>query len=131
MVQNHRGLIEDFRQKNAEFTKKTVKTESNPCQSFQSLEDVEKVISSTEIDFFVIFFYNNYLFLKICVQLRHVAKEVEEKKTRSASILEKKEIFQRQKKQILVDLRLWKQNRPFISADFTNNTIIYNLLPIG
>lgn len=44
LVQNHRGLTEEFRQKNEEMSKKVAKAPSTSFQSFESLEDVEKVL---------------------------------------------------------------------------------------
>lgn len=62
--------------------------------------------------------------------MQHAAKEVEEKKTKYAGIIEKKDLLQK-KSLILAELTMWKRARPFMSADFSNNVIICNLLPIG
>ncbi|XP_065207167.1 gamma-tubulin complex component 2-like isoform X2 [Planococcus citri] len=106
LLQTNKGLSEEMHKIAIETSNKPAKMNlTMNSRTFETHEDVEKVIK----------------------ELTTAAAEVEEKKSKSSFTIEKKDRI----KKFDVDLTIWKQFRPFLSADFSNNTVISNLLPIG
>lgn len=68
------------------------------------------------------------ILFQICDQLKNTVKAVEERKMRTTTSIEKKDL---QKKVNPFELILWEMNRPFMSNDFSNNVFLHNLLPMG